>query len=116
MRSRCCARGEAQLAPSLARRVITELAARPEPECPSSDLLDELTAREREVVSLVALGLSNEEIAERLVVSPATAKTHVSRAMVKLNAHDRAKLVVFAYEAGLVVPRTPAARSLSLAA
>ena len=111
------ARGEAQLAPSLDASCSSP-SSPPGPSrmCPSSDLLDELTAREREVVALVALGLSNDEIAERLVVSPATAKTHVSRAMVKLNAHDRAKLVVFAYEAGLVVPRTPAARSLSLAA
>jgi DNA-binding NarL/FixJ family response regulator len=67
-------------------------------------LVDELTAREREVVKLVALGLSNGEIAERLVVSPATAKTHVSRAMMKVRARDRATLVVFAYEAGLAMP------------
>ena len=99
------ARGEALLAPSLARRLISELASRPEPTGPSPGLLEELTAREREVVALVGVGFSNGEIAERLVVSPATAKTHVSRAMVKLNAHDRAKLVVFAYEAGLVAPR-----------
>jgi DNA-binding NarL/FixJ family response regulator len=99
------ARGEASLSPSLTRRLITELASRPEPACPSPELIAELTAREREVVALVALGLTNHEIAERLVVTPATAKTHVSRAMVKLNAHDRAKLVVFAYEAGLVAPR-----------
>jgi DNA-binding NarL/FixJ family response regulator len=92
----------------LTRRLIAELASRPEPACPSPELLDELTAREQEVVALVALGLSNDEIAEQLVVSPATAKTHVSRAMVKLHAHDRAKLVVFAYEAGLVVPRSEA--------
>jgi DNA-binding NarL/FixJ family response regulator len=72
---------------------------------PSSDLVDELTAREREVVGLVAHGLSNEQIAERLVVTPATAKTHVSRAMVKLNARDRAQVVVFAYENGLATPR-----------
>jgi DNA-binding NarL/FixJ family response regulator len=99
------ARGEALLAPRIARRLIAELASRPQPECPSPELLDELTAREREVLALVALGLSNDEIAERLVVSRATAKTHVSRAMVKLHARDRAKLVVFAYEAGLVAPR-----------
>jgi DNA-binding NarL/FixJ family response regulator len=99
------AQGEALLSPGLTRRLIDEFAARAEPACPSSDLLDELTPREREVVALVALGLGNEEIAERLVVSRATAKTHVSRAMVKLHAHDRAKLVVFAYEAGLVVAR-----------
>ena len=99
------ARGDPLLSPRLARRLIAELASRPEPSSPNPDLIDELTAREREVVTLVALGLSNDEIAERLVVSPATAKTHVSRSMVKLHAHDRAKLVVFAYEAGLVVPR-----------
>jgi DNA-binding NarL/FixJ family response regulator len=99
------AQGEALLSPGLTRRLIDEFAARAEPACPSPELLDELTAREREVVGLVALGLSNEEIADRLVVSPATARTHVSRAMVKLRARDRAKLVVFAYEAGLVVAR-----------
>ncbi len=99
------ARGEAMLSSCLARRVIAELAARPEPSCPRSELLKELTAREQEVVALVASGLSNNEIADRLVVSPATAKTHVSRAMVKLHAHQRAQLVVFAYEAQLVVPR-----------
>jgi DNA-binding NarL/FixJ family response regulator len=98
------ARGEALLSPRLVRRLISELASRPEPTSPSAAVLGELTAREREVVALVGLGLSNDEIAERLVVSPATAKTHVSRAMVKLQAHHRAKLVVFAYEAGLVVP------------
>jgi DNA-binding NarL/FixJ family response regulator len=100
------AQGEALLSPTIARRLITELASRPEPSAPSSELVDELTAREREVVGLVALGLTNDEIANRLVVTRATAKTHVSRAMVKLHAHDRAKLVVFAYEAGLAVPRT----------
>jgi DNA-binding NarL/FixJ family response regulator len=105
------ARGEPLLSPPLARRLIAELASRPEPSSPSPDLVDELTAREREVVTLVALGLSNDEIAGRLVVSPATAKTHVSRSMVKLHAHDRAKLVVFAYEAGLVVPRADAPSS-----
>jgi DNA-binding NarL/FixJ family response regulator len=102
------ARGDALLSPALTRRLIAELASRPEPECPSPELLAELTAREREVVTLVGHGLGNDEIAERLVVSPATAKTHVSRAMVKLHAHDRAKLVVFAYEAGLVMPRSEA--------
>ena len=99
------ARGEALLSPGLTRRVIDELTARAVPACPSPELLEELTGREREVVALVALGLSNDEIAERIVVSPATAKTHVSRAMVKLHARDRAKLVVFAYEVGLVMPR-----------
>jgi DNA-binding NarL/FixJ family response regulator len=98
------ARGEALLSPSLTRNVIAELASRPQAPDPSPELLDELTVREREVVALVALGLSNAEIAERLVISPATAKTHVSRAMLKLRARDRAKLVVLAYKAGLVAP------------
>lgn len=96
-------RGEALLSPLVTRRLIAELASRPEPYT-SRELLDELTAREREVVALVGHGLSNDEIAEELVVSPATAKTHVSRSMIKLQARDRAKLVVFAYEAGLVLP------------
>ena len=99
------ARGEALLSSGFTRRLIAEFASRPEPACPSPDLLEELTPREREVVALVALGFTNHEIAEHLVITPATSKTHVSRAMVKLNTHDRAKLVVFAYEAGLVVPR-----------
>jgi len=103
------ARGEALLTPTVTRHLIAELASRPEPASPCPDLLDELTAREREVVALVGHGLGNAEIAERLVVSPATAKTHVSRAMVKLHAHDRAKLVVFAYETGLVRPHTDTA-------
>jgi DNA-binding NarL/FixJ family response regulator len=110
-------RGEVLLSPTLTGRLITELAARPEPSAPKSELLDELTAREREVVALVALGLTNDEIAERLVVTPGTAKTHVSRVMVKLGAHDRAKLVIFGYEAGLVAPRAnpPARPPLALA-
>jgi DNA-binding NarL/FixJ family response regulator len=103
------ARGEALLSSAVTRRLIAELASRPEPELPDSDLLDELTAREREVVALVALGLTNEEIGERLVVSRATAKTHVSRAMVKLHARDRAQLVVFAYESGLALARNTSA-------
>jgi DNA-binding NarL/FixJ family response regulator len=114
---RLAASGEALLSPSITRRVIEEFAERAK-EPPPSPRLDELTQREREVMTLVGNGLSNEEIAGRLVVSPATAKTHVSRAMVKLHAHDRAKLVVFAYEAGLVVPRTdarPHAEATSLA-
>jgi DNA-binding NarL/FixJ family response regulator len=106
------ARGEALLSPSLTRRLIAELASRPEPASPGPDLFDELTAREREVVALVGHGLGNDEIAEHLVVSRATAKTHVSRAMVKLHAHDRAKLVVFAYETGLVRPRADIAAGL----
>jgi DNA-binding NarL/FixJ family response regulator len=102
---RVLARGEAVLAPSLAGRVIAELRSMPAREWPAPQQLEELTAREREVMALVAEGLTNHEIAERLVVSPATARTHVSRAMVKLHARDRAQLVVLAYETGLVPPR-----------
>jgi DNA-binding NarL/FixJ family response regulator len=102
------ARGDALLSPSLTRRLIAELASVPDPQLPSPELLDELTPREREVVALVALGLSNPDIAERLVISPATSKTHVSRAMLKLGAHDRAQLVAFAFHAGLAVARTQA--------
>src|SRR3954453_296090 len=103
------ARGDALLSPGLTRRLIAELASRPEPASPSPSLIAELTARERKVVALVGHGLGNDAIAERLVVTPATAKTHVSRAMVKLDAHTRAALVVFAYETGLVRPRTDTA-------
>jgi DNA-binding NarL/FixJ family response regulator len=85
------------------RTLIAEFTSRARAPRPTRQL-DALTDREREVMALVAEGLSNDEIAERLVVSPATAKTHVSRAMVKLSARDRAQLVVFAYEAGLVRP------------
>jgi DNA-binding NarL/FixJ family response regulator len=102
------ARGDALLSPSLTRRLIAELASVPDPQLPNSDLLDELTPREREVVALAALGLTNPDIAERLVISPATSKTHVSRAMLKLGAHDRGQLVAFAFHAGLAVPRTQA--------
>jgi DNA-binding NarL/FixJ family response regulator len=100
---RVVAGGEALLSPSVTKQLIAEFAARAkEPQTPDS--LEELTDREREVVALVAEGLSNEEIAGRLFVSPATAKTHVSRAMGKLRARDRAQLVVIAYESGLVRP------------
>ena len=102
---RALARGEVSLSSAHARQLIGELISRPQPGRPHDELLDELTAREREVMQLVALGLSNDEIAERLVVSPATAKTHVSRAMMKLHVHDRAGLVVLAYETGLLLPR-----------
>ena len=104
---RVVADGEALLAPSVTRRLIAEFAARPRPGGTPVELTA-LTDREREVMALAAGGLSNEEIAERLVVSPATARTHVSRAMVKLGARDRAQLVVFAYESGLVAPGRPA--------
>jgi DNA-binding NarL/FixJ family response regulator len=100
---RLVASGDALLSPSITRRVIEEFAVRAK-EPPPSPALEELTQREREVMALVGTGLSNNEIAGQLVVSPATAKTHVSRAMVKLGARDRAQLVVFAYEYGLVRP------------
>ena len=102
---RVVAGGEALLSPSVTRRLIAELASQPDRRRPTPEELDELTAREREVMALVATGLTNDEIAEQLVVSPATAKTHVSRAMMKLHARHRAQLVVLAYETGLVMPR-----------
>jgi len=101
---RVVARGEALLSPSITRKLITDLASRPGNPRPTSRELDPLTEREREVMTLVAAGLSNDEIAARLYVSPLTAKTHVSRIMTKLDARDRAQLVVLAYECGLVVP------------
>jgi len=100
---RVAARGDGLLSPSVTRRLIAEFAAKARPATSRTDL-DTLTEREREVMALVAAGLSNEEIAQRLVVSPATAKTHVSRAMIKLGARDRAQMVVLAYETGLVRP------------
>ncbi|HEX8005398.1 MAG TPA: response regulator transcription factor [Trebonia sp.] len=100
---RVIASGEALLSPVVTRRLISEFAARTRSATPVAGL-DELTAREREVVSLVASGLSNEEIAGRIYVSQSTVKTHVARAMTKLAARDRAQLVVIAYEAGLVRP------------
>jgi DNA-binding NarL/FixJ family response regulator len=105
---RVVAEGEALLSPSVTRRLIAEFAARPRPGAAPVELAG-LTEREREVMALAAVGLSNEEIAERLVVSPATARTHVSRAMVKLGAHDRAQMVVAAYQTGLVSPGPPPA-------
>jgi DNA-binding NarL/FixJ family response regulator len=101
---RVVAGGDALLSPGVTRRLIAEYATRSRAPSAPTGQLDALTDREREVVALVGLGLSNEEIAARLVVSPLTAKTHVSRAMVKLGARDRAQLVVAAYEAGLVRP------------
>jgi DNA-binding NarL/FixJ family response regulator len=100
---RVVSEGESLLAPSVTRRLIDEFVARPE-RVGSPASLDVLTEREREVVALVAAGLTNDEIAEQLVISPATARTHVSRSMVKLGARDRAQLVVLAYESGLVAP------------
>ncbi|WP_433274976.1 response regulator [Actinosynnema sp. CS-041913] len=104
---RVVARGDALLAPSVTRRLIEEFAARPEHRRPDPKALRELTAREREILALVAGGLSNDEIAGHLVISPATSRTHVSRVMTKLGARDRAQLVVLAYESGLVSPRRP---------
>jgi DNA-binding NarL/FixJ family response regulator len=101
---RVVAAGEALLSPAVTRRLIEEFAARSRQPLTGDAALDALTDREREVMALAAEGLSNEEIATRLFVSPATAKTHVSRAMVKLGARDRAQLVVMAYEAGLIRP------------
>ncbi len=99
---RLVAAGEALLSPSVTRRVVREFASRPSRARKPHPQLDTLTDREKEIVGLVGEGLSNDDIAERLVVSPATARTHVSRAMVKLGARDRAQLVVFAYQSGLV--------------
>jgi DNA-binding NarL/FixJ family response regulator len=108
---RVVARGDALLSPSVTRRLITDIASRPE-RLLASDLgsLSGLTDREREVMALVAEGLSNDEIAARLFLSPLTSKTHVSRIMTKLNARDRAQLVVIAYETGLVTPGRREAR------
>jgi len=102
---RVVADGDALLAPSVTRRLIEEFATRPDPHRTPPEALSVLTEREREVLGLVAGGLSNHEIAAELVISPATAKTHVSRVMMKLGARDRAQLVVIAYETGLVTPR-----------
>jgi DNA-binding NarL/FixJ family response regulator len=100
---RAVVEGDALLSPGVTRRLIAEFAARSkEPSAAAS--LARLTEREREVMALVGIGLTNDEIARRLVVSPLTAKTHVSRTMVKLGARDRAQLVVLAYESGLVRP------------
>jgi DNA-binding NarL/FixJ family response regulator len=104
---RVVASGEALLAPSVTRRLIAEFAARPQPSRDHSVRLRLLTDREKEIVALVGAGLTNEEIAAQLVISPMTVKTHVSRGMLKLQARDRAQLVVFGYESGLVTPPGP---------
>jgi DNA-binding NarL/FixJ family response regulator len=103
---RVIAEGEALLSPGVTRRLIAEFVRRRPPAMPPAAALDELTNREREVVGFVALGLSNDEIAEELVISTATARTHVSRAMLKVGARDRAQLVVLAYQSGLARPLT----------
>jgi DNA-binding NarL/FixJ family response regulator len=104
---RVVAEGEALLSPTVTRRLIDEFTRRPEPRTLRNEQLEWLTRREREVMALVALGLTNAEIADELVISRATAKTHVSRAMRKLRANDRAQLVVFAYSSGLVEAGAP---------
>ena len=101
---RAVAAGDALLSPSVTRRLIEHVAVAAKPLPHERPDIARLTEREREIVTLVGEGLSNEEIARRLVVSPATAKTHVSRSMIKLGVRDRAQLVVLAYESGLVRP------------
>ena len=101
---RVVAEGEALLSPSVTRTLISEFVARPERRAVTPDALSSLTDREREVLALVGTGSSNDEIADELVISPATARTHVSRIMMKLHARDRAQLVVTAYQSGLVAP------------
>ncbi|MFB7114415.1 response regulator [Streptomyces sp. NPDC056190] len=102
---RVAARGDALLAPSITRKLISRYITQPL-DTGVGPGLKELTNREREAVALVAQGLSNDQIADRMVISPMTAKTHVNRAMVKLRVRDRAQLVVLAYESGLVTPRS----------
>ena len=104
---RTVAAGASLLSPSGTRRGVEAFANKPAPAAPRTSLLGERTEREREVVALVGGGLSNDEIAERLFISPATARTHVSRAMSKIEARDRAQVVVFAYESGLVAAGRP---------
>jgi DNA-binding NarL/FixJ family response regulator len=101
---RIVSRGDALLAPSVTRTLISEFVSRPTMEDPTVGR-NVLTRREQEIVALVARGLSNDQIAQHMVISPLTAKTHVNRAMAKLHARDRAQLVVWAYESGLVAPR-----------
>jgi DNA-binding NarL/FixJ family response regulator len=99
---RVVAGGDALLSPSVTRQLISQFVSQPGGDRHSPAELDELTSREREVLALIAAGLNNREIAERLVISPATAKSHVSRILLKLDARDRAQLVVVAYQTGLV--------------
>jgi DNA-binding NarL/FixJ family response regulator len=106
---RVAARGDALLAPAITRKLIDQYVTQPPPARVGSGL-EALTGREREAVALAAQGLSNDEIADRLVISPFTAKTHVNRAMAKLHARDRAQLVVLAYQSGLVTPHNSARR------
>jgi DNA-binding NarL/FixJ family response regulator len=101
---RIVAGGGAQLSPSMTNHLIRASASQAHPPPADPELFEELTVREREIVILVASGLTNQEIAEQLVVSPATVKTHVTRSMVKLHIHDRAKLVAVAYQSGFADP------------
>lgn len=101
---RVVAAGEGLLAPTVTRRLIDEFARRPEPARPLPRRLERVTEREREVLTLIARGLSNAELAEQLGLSPATVKTHVGRLLTKLAVRDRAQLVIVAYETGLVGP------------
>jgi DNA-binding NarL/FixJ family response regulator len=102
---RVAARGDALLAPSITRKLIDRYVTQPL-TMGTGRGLEELTNRERETVALVAQGLSNDQIANRMLISPLTAKTHINRAMAKLHARDRAQLVILAYESGLIVPRS----------
>jgi DNA-binding NarL/FixJ family response regulator len=111
---RVVAAGEALLAPSVTRRLIEEFAARPDPRTPPEQLA-ELTEREREILQLVAAGLSNADIGRCLIISPLTAKTHVARILAKLDCHDRAQLVALAYETGFVTPGAREAETIDSA-
>jgi DNA-binding NarL/FixJ family response regulator len=102
---RIVAAGEALLAPSVTRRLIDQFAQRPVAKPSDARVLDEITEREREVLELVAHGLSNAEIAQLLVLSEGTVKTHIKRIFMKLNVHDRTQAVIFAYDVGLVEPK-----------
>jgi len=99
------AAGDALLAPAITRRLIAEFARRPQPSQQPTATLDGVTDREREVLTLIGRGLSNDEIAQALHITMATTKTHVSRLLAKLGARDRAQLVIAAYETGLIQPR-----------
>ena len=101
---RVVAAGDALLAPAITRRLIAEFTRRPEPKQRPKAALDQTTEREREVLTLIGLGLSNAEIASHLHVSPSTAKTHIGHLLMKLGARDRAQLVIAAYDSGLVMP------------
>ncbi len=104
---RVVAAGDALLSPGATRRLVAELASRTERAVPTAATLDVLTERERDVLAAIATGASNDEIATRLVISPATVRTHITRLLSKLGARDRAQLVVMAFEAGLVAAGRP---------